>query len=285
MHLTYFGRAIAGVAAVGLATSLLAMPASARTDPAHPDSDASQFQAADQVPESTIIDEMEARADTVCGPAGAQLNSDLVLLNRVSTTWSPNVYLVSADINLDGDTSDYERTCNFAVLTSSSRSGHHEGTYSFTAGSDPAEGSDVSADPDQTHVVSFSGTIAISEPIFTTTDEYAHASFSASGNFVQPSSYIFKRKITEAKPAKQKKAAKRVFNKKIKAAKKAYKKAGKTKKAKKAMNKKIAAAKRAYKKAIVTRRVIEQTVTHTLRAPFVVSGALNGPDHDVRPPL
>lgn len=283
MHLTHLGRAVAGLAIAAVTSSALALPASAQ-DSATSDRAAleafaathaaGRYSAADLTNEGTNIDGIEALADSVCETSQADPSADLVLVDYQDTGVGPEAFTVSADVNIDDDPSTREVTCNFAALLTDDGTTFN-GTYSFTVGSD--------LDDDETESGPVSGDLIGIGPIFTNAEEYAQGVLTASGNQLTPSQRVVNVPTTTAKTPAQVASAKRAYNTKVKAAKKAYKKAGKSKKAKKAYKNKLAKAKTAYRKAIApTAGVIAQPQAFVATFPYSINIQMDG-DDDVRP--
>jgi hypothetical protein len=293
MRLSTASRLIAGLATVALASTALALPASAAesststvkqfdvdrsvlTDFAATHA-AGRYSAADLVAEGDI-DDLEALADEVCAnPATPNTapNANLILLNWAESPLGPTVFLFSADVNQDDDITTYEKSCNFALFFTNDGTSMN-GSLSMAVTSDIPEGADVSLDPLVTRSGPFNGDNFYVEPVFTTVTEWANVSFSASGNQLTPSQRNVKAKVSTPKTKKQKKAAKKKYDKRVKSAKKAYKKAGKTKKAKRAYKKKIATYKASYKKAIATYKYVTRLQSYTAVAPFTLAATLDG---------
>jgi len=275
MRLTHLGRTVAGLAVLAVTSSALAMPASAQDAPtigkAALEAFAAkyapgQYTAADLELEPNI-DDIEELADLACAPEGYTPSSDLILLNLVESGVGPTAILVSADISVDDDPSNREVTCTFGVLLTKTGT-TFDGSYSFTVGS--------GVDANETLTGPVSGNGVSFGPVYTDIEYYANATFSASGSQLNPAQRVVSSPVSTAKTPSQKKAAKKSYAKKVKAAKKAYKKAGKSKKAKKAYNKKLKAYKTAYKKAIApTSTTVNQLQNYIAPTPYTLNALLN----------
>lgn len=277
MYLRTLSGVVAGIASVALATSALAAPAhAAEQRPQITRADVSEFIAANGTgkitPADADTDELFASltliSDSLCSVGGHPADSSLVLFDFAE---APGVLSlgVSADVNTD-DSPEPDETCTFALLFADEGS-TFTGRYTFDVTSN--------GDPTTRRTGTLSEDLSVTSPVFTDIDWYANASLTASGKTLTPTSGWVNTKVTKAKTAKQKKAAKKKYQAAVKSAKKKYAKAGKTKKAKKDMTKRIARAKRAYKKAIApSTKTVRQLKKYTASKPFTLSMQLDDAD-------
>ncbi len=138
-------------------------------------------------------------------------------------------------------------------------------------------GGEVVLQASPTVTSSLSRDVSVTAPLsLSTSDQVTSSTFTSVGT----TSKVVSAKVATPKTAKQKKAAKASYTKKLKSAKKAYKRAvdkagdnkSKKAKAKKTYNKKKKSAKASYKQAVATSKIVKKTV----RQPFTLSASENG---------
>jgi hypothetical protein len=207
---------------------------------------------------------LKAMANRACGidPDGNDVAVTSIAAATASGGSAEGVVVSAVVFSLDPanpDAGNAQRLCTFGALAATAERSVLSGTATVAGSSPVALSGDAFITPAVFGPASSSGTVA------------ARTSFTASGNATQ-SNVV---KVKDKKTKKEKKAAKAKYDKRLKAAKKAYKKAldkagsSKSKKAaaKKAWSAKKKAAKAKYKYAVAGYKL----VTRKTATPFNVS--------------
>lgn len=219
--------------------------------------------------------------------AGGQSADGVVVTALVVKADIANLITSLSDIEEtpDGvDPGDFLRICSFGVLTTTAASSTLAGTATI-GGATPAGYSlagEVFVTP-ASNFKDFAALIGSGEEAPTELDLSVIApKLTATGNAVRTFDVSTTKKISTPKSTKQKKAAKKAYNKKLKSAKAAYVKAldkarttKKKKSAKKAYAAKRASAKAAYKRAVATSRTVTTVTKQSASTPFTVTAQVD----------
>lgn len=269
MNTTLLSRSVLAVAALGVGSAVLAaVPATAATSDvtrgqvltattalrAEPDPDPGTFSPATNKAVRVLANRacsVDQDSELHFTSVGATVEQNPVVDGLVVTA-----VIYPADL-LQGS-GGLPRICTFAALATVNGNYSLNGSATLTAG--------------RSSTSQLSGHVFVTRPINNAYDQPADSmEVSAAGRAGMIITTTTPTKVSTPKTSAEKKAAKRAYAKKLKSARKAYDKAGRTATAKKAYAKKKASAMAAYKKAIATSRIVNVTKTQTESRPFAVS--------------